>query len=837
MFFSQEEIARLSPEEKQQLLGLYEDPIKFCEAFVLNPDWDEDTQPESEKHFKASYCVAGHSRVLDPLTLRPTPIDQLEHADRTLCFDFGTNVPVWAPCSWFASGDRECIKVYLAGRSPLIVTQEHGVFEAKRGWIEAGQLRSGDSILRPNTLPVFGLLSPGAEHVATVAEQSMTQRRLADEIFLYDRATLCLFMRTLWEGWGRATCHGYVLNFRLFDQGVARDLHHLLHRLGVDSSFDEDWCLAVHDAIDRSLLLNAMGYEVPVLKVQSPRRWETVTDVKSVGKLPTFDLSVDHQDHNFLVDDVVVHNCQRFVMGSKKKNTWVCIHRRAGKSYCMTLLALYFAVTQRKKKIIVFAPSSAQMQEFFTNIDNWIAANKAFQDMVDPSRPNRDSPNFQRSFINGSFISGHLTGTKKGVSENKRGITADFVFVDEAQLLKDADWKVVLPIISADIHRRRRGGVKAYIAGTVTEPNGHYYKKIHAIGDEVHGPQDDIIFKSIMDNEDITPDERDQFRAETTADAWTTEWLLQVGDMDNSVFRVPDVRWAGSHGTWDMGPEMIDIDPLTGLYRQQLRYMGIDWDKVGTTSHISIVQYDPVRQSMNTLYMYQMPRDQLQYINACNLVLDLYLAYQPELVVADQGAGEMQWEYLYWQAEQRNIPGFQERLIKLPMHQKVTSINPQTGLEEKKRVKQFLVGQLARKLQERKWVYPINPMEKHDLGKQMELELLGFKVKRENESGDLVFEDGHDHWISAHLFALWGIYLQHENQLDGVDRRNVVQPAQLGVESLNFEWERADSEMNMWGVSLAEPFSDYRQTPARTVYRQDLGVPILREQGGLRASL
>lgn len=231
---------------------------------------------------------------------------------------------------------------------------------------------------------------------------------------------------------------------------------------------------------------------------------------------------------------------QRQIFSSTQLTTWVCVHRRAGKSYSMTLLALYYALTLEKKQILVFAPSQPQILEFFRVLDEWIDNNDYILAMIDKAKPNRDSPYPQRSFLTGSTIVGHITGLKEGTQQGKRGLTADMVFLDEAQEFSVNDWRVVQAIIGGDF--TRLGTVRTFIAGTVRAPEGHFYDKVKQI--IPLEPNEMLVHMPITENEDYTQEQVRLLRASTTEEVWRTEYLLEVGEGTNTVFRVEDVEVA-----------------------------------------------------------------------------------------------------------------------------------------------------------------------------------------------------------------------------------------------------------------------------------------------------
>lgn len=226
-------------------------------------------------------------------------------------------------------------------------------------------------------------------------------------------------------------------------------------------------------------------------------------------------ISIDHPQHLYITDN------------------WTPTHN----SYSMTLLALYYALTQEKKQILVFAPSQPQILEFFRVLDEWIDNNDYLMSMIDKAKPNRDSPYPQRSFLTGSSIVGHVTGLKEGTQQGKRGLTADMVFLDEAQEFSLSDWRVVQAIIGGDF--TRLGTVRTFIAGTVRAPEGHFYDKVKQL---IPLEENELlVHMPITENEDYTDEQRRLLRAQTTEEVWRTEYLLEVGEGSNTVFRVEDV--------------------------------------------------------------------------------------------------------------------------------------------------------------------------------------------------------------------------------------------------------------------------------------------------------
>jgi hypothetical protein len=239
------------------------------------------------------------------------------------------------------------------------------------------------------------------------------------------------------------------------------------------------------------------------------------------------------------------------------------------------------------------------------------------------------------------------------------------------------------------------GKIRTYVAGTTPDnPNNYYYEKIYKTPP---APHEDRIYVPITENPEYTTEMREEIRLSTPLNIWTTEWLLELGEADAAVFRKTDIA-ACSKYDWEYGIEMIN--PAL------VRFIGIDWDKAQAGTNIAVFQYDIHSGTTSVIYREEVERDRFTYTNACNLILDLFDAYQPELVVADQGQGEMQWEFLQMEGERRGSE-LATRLLKLAFNEKIELPSPQDGELEKKLVKPFLVGMLQKKIQEHSFRFPL----------------------------------------------------------------------------------------------------------------------------------
>lgn len=707
-------------------------------------------------------CLTGDTLIIPSDSLRPTPLALAQGTDRTLTFDFQTNSIVWSACHWIRSGEKPCLRLQLGTGVSVSLSTDHLLYVHNKGWLQAQEIKVGDRILAPSEIPIFGDLTDAEVDIRELVETTISNSRVPDPVFLLNKSTLQQYVKLLWETQGRSIPTFDCLCIMVYNRSLALDLHHLLLRFGVESRVSEDQNVFIDDHLDQCAFLNLVGVPYPQYDVRAPRRWEVVINIRKIGVQEVYDLQVEHPDHNFLANDVVVHN-----------------------SHALSLLALYYAITQENKRIIYFTPSAPQLEEIFNEkISGWISANPLISQEIDERGINRNTPNPVRSFKTGSSIQGFILGTKEGAQEGKRGLTADILFLDEAQEYSTSDWAVVGAIMGGDSARRERGGVLTYVAGTIRQPDGHFFKKIKKY--DLDSRTENRIFIPVTENKSETPESIAKLKISQPPEIWNNEWLLELGDEEDTVFPKDDVT-AASILNWSYGSDKIGWSPLRGQSDDYVRFIGVDWDRVGAGTNIAVVQYDPMTRHMWTIDRLEVERGDFTYMNACEQIFQLYDTYHPLLVVSDAGAGEMQWQYLYLESAKRGYPDLQHRLIKLSLGSKIEMFDPQTQDISKMYIKPVLVGLLQKKLQERQWFFP-------GIDEELKMQLLTYKKVRETVN-TVTFTSRNEHVIDCHMFAIYGIWQMYENPLRD-DPDAALAFRNLGVEKLSFQSE--DQVQSFW---------------------------------------
>lgn len=662
-------------------------------------------------------CLTEDNYVIDTETLRPKRLSDAQNDTHTWTFDFSENKVIPTKCEWIDSGKKTCVKLSLGSGVSLSLSTDHRLFDAKRGWVETGTLKVGDRILAPSILP-SGTEESGIGNCAVLAKLTVKSDYIPDEAFLLNYDSNLRFLKELFEVYGKVVSKGRC-EYRFLKKDLAFDAQHLLLRAGIDSRVDGNGILNIENPVDlNTFLVKVLKLKIPLLDVRSTRRWDIIVDIKQLGSRKVYDLSVDHQDFNFIANNTVVHN-----------------------SFSFTALALWHAITQEDKKIIVFFPTSKQATEFFDTLDRWIDTNELLLAYKAPVGNTKDPP--IRTFVTGSTITGQILS-----GSTLRGLTADVVFVDEAQELTDKDWSVIDPIIIGDY--TRIGKIRTYYAGTLYAPEGKYFETIRKFrAGEGKPPDSEIIFIPVTENPDITEENLEFLKGIVQPGTWRTEYLLEVGDGETSVFSVETVNKAFERD-WEPGPHRI--------HHNKVRFLSIDWDKYQCGTNILVTQYDPLTKQVELLHQEEVNDPVLTYTKAVSRALELWQNYSCRLMIVDKGAGEGQIENLMVAAMENPTLGLMDNLIPVSYRQNVVYPDPSTGEPMKENIKSFLVGRLKQKLQNNELIIPLH---RNDIYKQF----IGFKVVKVTDN-TITYTDKNEHIIDNFLLSLYGIWTLFENEFE-----------------------------------------------------------------------
>lgn len=752
----------LTPAQLQHLRELSSHPLSWAETFLIEPKTGERFRANYVQrrilsarardvwvctHRRGGKCVSGDVRIIHPKSLRPTAIENCRDVDSAFVFSFSENRVVRAPAQYVESGEKLCLLIKFCSGVETTLSADHLLFESKTGWVPAVELKPGDRVLAPTTLSVFGDLDPSDEELGGLVEGLLTTSCLHDDTFRLSEKSLIRFFTSLWREAGRFHRTEDVVCLHAPSPEVAIDLRHLALRLGVNFNIGDGKVLWMSDSIDVRQFLRMVGAPVEILDVKSPRRWEDILSITVSGIRPVYDLVVDHPDHNFIADDIVVHN-----------------------SYSLCILVLWNAVRFPNSDIVVFAPSQKQVDELFGLIDKWIDANDFLQALR--GRVGSHKHPQQRTFETGSVIRGFPLGISSNISEGLRGLSPTYIVVDEAQLLDDTDWDVLDPMMRGDQYNRDK--IRTISVGTYERSSGKFYQMIYGRGELPPGAE--RIFIPITENRDeyFTPERIDQLYCEVgDYRRWEKEYLLKPVGGDTSVFRHEDVEWAFS-GDYEYSlEEAIALAPRSSSPSQPPLspghsyssspslvgvdlFIGVDWDKVSTGTNILVLAYDPNLRTGRVVWREEVPRSEFTYLEAIKRVIELNDLLSPKLILVDHGVGQVQYELLQATAY-RESPALLGKVVSVSYSSTVVVLDPATGEEVKKRLKPFLVGYLQRVFEDRRIVFP----KSDSVAKE---QFLNYSVVRTTPRTQ-VYSRRNEHIVDCLAFCYYGVFLSYSDPL------------------------------------------------------------------------
>lgn len=437
---------------------------------------------------------------------------------------------------------------------------------------------------------------------------------------------------------------------------------------------------------------------------------------------------------------------QRRVFASSSRRVVLRVSRRAGKSYALAVLALYHALTQRNCRVLLVCPYASQVKAIFTVIRNFIRANP----WIEGERTrDREAPQQRLEFTNGAYIAGFTSGARqKSGAASIRGQGADVLLLDEAHYFDIGDWEAITPIMDGDPNHP---APFVYMASTPASQRGYYYeacKELKDLWDEIHVP--------VTENPDVPPEKAAQIRRSVDLLTWLKEWMAEFPDIGEGVFpekllKNPKVRREIHYSKALVNAEK-SVDE-TG--RHPTRTIGVDWDKHGAGSTITVLEALP-RNRYRLIYTEEVAQGEYTLTNAVQRVIQLNAVFDPDWIFIDQGNGDYQLEELQKHGKKFRNSKLAERVVGYRFENIIETPLPVGGLMRKS-FKESAVSLL------RKWFEDETleiPQKEQD--PVLDKELREYHVKRQSDRGT-VYSDDNDHRIAALELAAMAMHLKVQN--------------------------------------------------------------------------
>lgn len=485
---------------------------------------------------------------------------------------------------------------------------------------------------------------------------------------------------------------------------------------------------------------------------------------------------------------------QAEILRSKALRKLVRAGRRTGKTDTLIVDAIWRAYTNgqvvdedgatRPFVCLIITPFEDQVGTIFDRIRELIRNSPAVSASVE-----RDTKNPQLiQFKNGSQIKGFTAGTKSGSEAGKiRGQRADYIYLDEADYLSEADVNTVVAIALED-----PGRIGIWASSTPSGRRQHFYRwHLNASLPDDHPEKHwtEWHLPSYV-NPKWGPEMEAEFRNIFTTDvAYIREVLADWGEEAAGVYSPPLVEAAKREYRYNPRPDY-----------HALRTIGVDWDKFRASPEIVVLEYQPSEEGgglFQVIYRETVPRVQYTLDFAVNRIVELDGVFRPAYIYVDRGFGDYQVERLHIIGKQASPDdpayGLEKRVKGIQFKENISVQEPGTGKIVNKNVKHVMVAFTTFLLERKALVFS---SEDNHLSRQM-MEY-NYQI---SQAGNLLYTPGPsgDHILDALQLAVLAFGCEFPDLFDLQYRTSVVKELYVSRRSLIPErvparnWERVES--------------------------------------------
>lgn len=421
--------------------------------------------------------------------------------------------------------------------------------------------------------------------------------------------------------------------------------------------------------------------------------------------------------------------------------------RRLGKSQVIAVLILWYLYTNKDHTILVVCPYQSQVKSIFNQMRKFINNSISYKNSV--SRDVQSAPE-HIELLNGSKVIGFSSGANSGgKSSQVRGQDANFMILDEMDMLSDADLESIMAILASHPDCRLwcsstpTGARRQFFNFCVNKDMG--YKEWHLISSE---------------SPSWTPQVESQLKMMYTDASYAREFYAEFGEETLGVFKNKDIN------------SSIRNYKYEECFRQPLaRYaMGVDWnDNAGT--HIVItecflntsgdIKYKVVEKVI-------VEKQEFTQNKAVEEIIRLNSKWDTEYIYVDAGYGAVQIEMLHKYGKENPSTGLDKKVIGLQMGSNIEIKDPLSGAMVKKPVKPFIVNIAARQVESGRCLFP-ELEDTSAMGDEDEIasstkvgliqQLRMFKVEKESRNGQPIYSQGADHTLTAWMLTLTAFFI------------------------------------------------------------------------------
>ncbi len=305
---------------------------KHREIFIeKGPQFGVD-QETAEKIFEqieffANYgfnkCLVGNTQIIDVSTGRLHTIEELARGDglaQTLSLDIEHSTLRNGKITAILNNGKKPVYRLVTRLGRQIEATANHPFYTPDGWRLLSELEPHDQIAVPRRICVEGQAVWPTHELISLAQNSLSS--LSEDVFSLANWQIELFIGHLYAHQGRVDETAF--NVELASTLIAQQISHLLLRLdimaiiqnnvvsivGQDNLrrfYDRMGCYLYPAQQAKLVQLIEYGTELFSDSIQGDIYWDTVVSITYSGEQTTYDLTIEG-DHNFVANDIVVHN-------------------------------------------------------------------------------------------------------------------------------------------------------------------------------------------------------------------------------------------------------------------------------------------------------------------------------------------------------------------------------------------------------------------------------------------------------------------------------------------------------------------------------------------------
>lgn len=514
----------------------------------------------------------------------------------------------------------------------------------------------------------------------------------------------------------------------LTSKKLSYDIYELLTSLGIKTSLRESEAkLYGRVTSTRYRMGFSPPFDVFTLKrksdrhVKSRKLYRYITEINEIDSIPVKCIQVDSPSSLYLATKsfIPTHNTTAIV-----------------------ILILWMLSVNTNYSILVVAPFEAQVTKIFDEITKLLQVSPELSAAI---KRQTKSPN-RIEFMNGSKALGFSSGSKSAARSDKiRGQDANFIVLDEADYLDEADIDAILAILAS------HPDCGLWASSTPTGQHSKFFQWCRI---------KDLGFKEFWyvspEAPNWTIEVEEFFKTSVDSVTYDHEYNAEFGIQISGVFRNDLVDRA-----------LMQYSLPRPRTPGSKICIGVDWNGQAIGTHIVVTE--TVLDQMDNFKYVVLEREVIrggeftQHL-AVEKIIELNAQYDPEFIYVDAGYGATNVEMLHKYGKSNPASKLQKKVVPYSMGSSIEIRDPHSRQPIKKPAKPFLVNTAVLQLEQNRVVLPtsedtqilVDSTETKEAGSDQGLvqQMRNFSVERYSTTGLPTYSQGNEHALTAWMLSI-----------------------------------------------------------------------------------